>query len=107
LFGNDAFKKGDYQKAIENYTYAIECEPNNHIFRTNRAIAYATTKNWEKSLRDAEKSVEIMPSWIKGHLRRGVALFELARYQDAYNAFKQGLNFEPNNEELKKKNVGS
>jgi len=44
-----------------------------------------------------------MPSWIKGHLRRGVALFELARYQEAYNAFKQGLNFEPNNEELKKK----
>jgi len=93
--GNAAFQKKDFGKAIENYTYAIECEPNNHTYYTNRATAYAAMKNWEKSLKDAQKSVDINREWVKGHFRKGIALMELQRFEDASKAFDVAKSLSP------------
>jgi tetratricopeptide (TPR) repeat protein len=63
--GNEEFKKGNYEKAIEFYTYATEMDPKNHTFFTNRSLCYAQMKKWDKSLRDAEKSVQLKGDWEK------------------------------------------
>jgi tetratricopeptide (TPR) repeat protein len=63
--GNEYFKKGDYEKAIENYTYACEIDPKNHLYYTNRSLCYASMKRWDKSLRDADKSIALNPNWVK------------------------------------------
>jgi DnaJ family protein C protein 7 len=38
--GNEAFKRNNYQQAIELYSEAIDCYGNEPAFYTNRAIAY-------------------------------------------------------------------
>jgi len=99
--GNDEFKKGNYEKAIEFYTYATEMDPRNHVYYTNRALCYSTMKKWDKALRDAEKSVSIKPDWEKGHYRRGVALRELGRFQEAMSAFEKCTDLNPKAAEYK------
>jgi tetratricopeptide (TPR) repeat protein len=93
--GNEAFKAGDHAKAIEFYTYATEMDPNNPIFYTNRSFAYFKMGKFDKSLRDAEKSIKKDSNWAKGHYRAGMALMELERYKDAEASFKNAYNIDP------------
>jgi stress-induced-phosphoprotein 1 len=100
--GNAEFKNGNYEKAIEFYTYATEMDPKNHIYYTNRSMCYAQMKKWDKSLRDADKAVQIKVDWEKGHYRRGVALTNLNQPKEAFEAFQACLNIQPSNEDFKK-----
>lgn len=93
--GNEEFKKGNYEKAIEYYTYATEMDPTNHVFYTNRAMCYAAMKKWDKSLRDAETSLKYKKDWEKGHYRRGMALQNLGRLQEAVAAFQECVKLAP------------
>jgi len=97
--GNEFFKKGDYERAIENYTYATEMDPKNHIFMTNRSLCYASMKNWAKSLRDADKAIALKSDWEKGHYRRGVALSNLQRYEEAMQAFQKCMDLNPSSKD--------
>jgi tetratricopeptide (TPR) repeat protein len=99
--GNEEFKKGNYEKAIEFYTYATEMDPKNHVYYTNRSLCYASMKKWEKSLRDAEKSVSLKSDWEKGHYRKGCALRELGRYQEALSSFEKCSDINPKAQEYK------
>jgi len=101
--GNQEFQAGNYAKAVEYYTYACEMEPKNHIFLTNRSTAYAAMKQWEKSLRDADKAIALNGSWAKGFFRKGIALFELGQFQEAAGAFKKAASLEPENAEVQRR----
>jgi len=72
-------------------------DPKNHIYYTNRATCYAQMKKWDKSLRDAEKSLSLKADWEKGHYRKGVALFELGKFKEAVDALKTTLDLNPKN----------
>lgn len=41
---------------------------------SNRSGAYASKKDFDKALEDANKTVEIKPDWAKGWGRKGAAL---------------------------------
>jgi tetratricopeptide (TPR) repeat protein len=58
----------------EKFTQAIEIEPGNHVLYSNRSGAYASLKNFDKALEDANKTTEVKPDWAKGWGRKGAAL---------------------------------
>lgn len=58
----------------EKFTQAIELDPQNHVLYSNRSGAYASLKDFEHALRDANKTTEIKPDWAKGWGRKGTAL---------------------------------
>jgi tetratricopeptide (TPR) repeat protein len=99
--GNEYFKKGDYERAIENYTYATEMDPKNHIYYTNRSLCYSSMKKWEKSLRDADKAISLKSDWEKGWYRRGIALFNMNNYEDAMKAFERCTEINPTSADYK------
>jgi len=100
--GNAEFKQGNYEKAIEFYTYATEMDPKNHVYFTNRSMCYAAMKKWDKSLRDADKSISLNKSWEKGHYRRGAALQNLGQAKEAMEAYEVCMKQNPNNEDFRK-----
>lgn len=63
--GNEALQKGDIDGAINFYSEALKLDPNNHILWSNRAAAYATKKDWKKSLEDALQCVKLQPNFGK------------------------------------------
>jgi len=52
---------------------------------------------WDKSLRDADKSIKLNPSWEKGYWRKGNAHYELGQYTEALDAYKQAADLDPAN----------
>lgn len=93
--GNDEFKKGNHAKAIEFYTYATEVDPKNPVYFTNRSMCYYKMKEWQKSLRDAEKAVALNSSWVKGFYRAGMAQVELGLLKEAHANLLRAAELEP------------
>jgi stress-induced-phosphoprotein 1 len=53
---------------------AIELDPSNHVLYSNRSASYASLRDFDKALVDANKCVELNPGWSKGYGRKGAAL---------------------------------
>uniref|UniRef100_A0A7S1YDQ2 Uncharacterized protein n=1 Tax=Sexangularia sp. CB-2014 TaxID=1486929 RepID=A0A7S1YDQ2_9EUKA len=100
--GNNAFRSGDFEKAVEMYTLAIECMPKNPSYYTNRATCYAKMSQWSKVLRDAERSLKIDIDWVKGWYRKGQALSKMENHKEAHAAFVKACALQPDNGEFKK-----
>ncbi|KAK2983272.1 hypothetical protein RJ640_009286 [Escallonia rubra] len=75
--------------------------PTNHVLYSNRSAAHASLNQYNETLADAEKTVELKPDWPKGYSRLGATHIGLHNYHDAVSAYKKGLEFDPNNEALK------
>ena len=58
--GNTAMKEGDYQKAIEFYTLALEHIKDLKSIYTNRALAYIKRKKYQKAIKDCTNVIEYM-----------------------------------------------
>jgi stress-induced-phosphoprotein 1 len=99
--GNAAFSKKQYKEAIDWYTKAVQQEPNDATFYSNRCAAYMALDKFTEALRDSEHCIRIQPNWVKGWYRKGAALVSLGRYEEAVMAFKKGVELEPGNEDLK------
>lgn len=67
--GNQSFSNGNFQKAIELYTQAIELEKN-AIYYANRSFAYFELNQFKDSLEDAEIAININKDYAKvAHIR--------------------------------------
>ncbi|KAK3488446.1 hypothetical protein B0T13DRAFT_440929 [Neurospora crassa] len=100
--GNKAIAEKNFDEAIDKFTQAIALDPSNHILYSNRSAAYASKKDWDNALKDAEKTTEIKPDWPKGWGRKGTALFGKGDLLGANDAYEQGLKIDPNNAGMKK-----
>jgi hypothetical protein len=64
---------------------------------SNRSAALAGANDHIGALVDATAVVGLKRPWSKGHLRKGKALLALGRPDEALDAVKLGLSFEPGN----------
>ena len=58
-------KEGDYQKAIEFYTLALEHIKDLKSIYTNRALAYIKRKKYQKAIKDCTNVIEYMQVFEK------------------------------------------
>ena len=93
--GNELFQAGKIQAAIVAFTKAIDLDPDNHVFYSNRCAAYMKSDSKSKALHDAEKCIELAPTWSKGYTRLGAAQQSLKRFDNAIDTFKKGENSVP------------
>jgi stress-induced-phosphoprotein 1 len=57
--GNEAYKSRDFPSAISHYTVAMEADPKNMVYPTNRAAAYYEAGQYEKCIEDCNKAIEV------------------------------------------------
>eukprot|EP01138_Halocafeteria_seosinensis_P014815 gb/GECG01015123.1/.p1 GENE.gb/GECG01015123.1/~~gb/GECG01015123.1/.p1 ORF type:complete len:579 (+),score=129.83 gb/GECG01015123.1/:1-1737(+) len=99
--GNKALQEQRFDEAIAHYNKAIELDPSQHVFFSNRSAAYLSKGDAQNAFEDANKCVEIQPNWPKGYSRKGAALHALGRYDEAITTYDEGLKQDPNNDSLK------
>jgi stress-induced-phosphoprotein 1 len=85
----------------EKFTQAIELDPSNHVLYSNRSGSYASLKDFEKALEDANKTTEIKPDWPKGWTRKAAALHGTGDLLGANDAYEEALKLDPNNAQAK------
>jgi len=101
--GNQAFKLGKFQEAVEFYTDAIKLSKSEiHVLYSNRSAAFAANGDYKQAIEDAQHCIDINPSWFKGYFRLGKAFLTALDFDSAYSSFLKGIKLDPKNEELRK-----
>eukprot|EP01033_Poteriospumella_lacustris_P011191 gene11190-7962_t len=99
--GNKHLQAKQFDDAIKAYTEAINLNPNDHVFFSNRSAAYLSKGDAANALSDAERCIALNGTWPKGFSRKGAALHALRRYDDAIASYEQGLTVAPSDDGLK------
>jgi len=81
--GNVFFKSGDVNEAISMYTVSISCDPDAHVYYSNRSAAYQSRKSWKEALSDAERCLQKCRTFPKAYIHMGRCQLQLKRYDDA------------------------
>lgn len=100
--GNAAFAAGRFAESVDAFTEAISVDSSNHILFSNRSASYASLKQWDAALADAERAIQLQPDWAKGYGRKGAALLGLGRRLEARAAYEEGLARDPTNAQLQR-----
>ncbi len=105
--GNQAAKEGRLADAIDCYTKAINLDGSNHVYYSNRANIYHQLEDYEAALADAEKCIELKPSFGKGFLRKADALTAMGKRDEAVEALRDGIESCGNTEPLLSQRLSS
>eukprot|EP01118_Nematostelium_gracile_P006059 TRINITY_DN193_c0_g1_i1.p1 TRINITY_DN193_c0_g1~~TRINITY_DN193_c0_g1_i1.p1 ORF type:complete len:268 (+),score=88.73 TRINITY_DN193_c0_g1_i1:61-864(+) len=103
LQGNKEYSAGKYTEAVSSYSKAIDNDPNNHLYYSNRSAAYAGLSKWEQARDDAAKCISLKKDWAKGYFRKGLAEYELKKYDECIKTMNEGLAHDPSNTDLRDK----
>lgn len=98
--GNQFFKEQKYPDAVRHYTEAIKRNPKDPRAYSNRAACYTKLGAMPEGLKDAEKCIELDPTFSKGYSRKGAVQFFMKEYDNAMETYQEGLKHDPNNQEL-------
>lgn len=78
----------DYENAIKYYTEALELNPSNAIYYSNRSLAYLRTECYGYALADATRALEIDKNYIKGYYRRATSNMALGKFKAALKDYE-------------------
>jgi tetratricopeptide (TPR) repeat protein len=100
--GNAFFRASDYTSALSSYSRAVSlASSTNAKPLSNRAIVHLKLRDAASALRDAEAAIRCDPVFTKAYSTKGSALEQLGRRTEAMEAYRQGLQVDPNNASLK------
>jgi small glutamine-rich tetratricopeptide repeat-containing protein alpha len=94
--GNAAMQRKAYDEAIDLYTQAIQLDPLNPIYLSNRAAAYSGSQRHAEAKSDAEMATAADPAYTKAWSRLGLANFALGDAKASMEAYKKGIDAEGN-----------
>lgn len=67
---------------------------------SNRAACYTKLGAMPEGLKDAEKCIELDPTFSKGYTRKSAIQFFMKEYDKALETYQAGLKHDPNNQEF-------
>lgn len=100
ILGNEEFSKKNYEKSIECYTEAINLDPSNHLYFSNRSASYGALGKWAEAKADAKQCVALKPHFAKGFARLANAQRHLGQMTEAMESLKQGAKIDAGNGEI-------
>eukprot|EP00403_Amphidinium_massartii_P044006 CAMPEP_0178439132 /NCGR_PEP_ID=MMETSP0689_2-20121128/35987_1 /TAXON_ID=160604 /ORGANISM="Amphidinium massartii, Strain CS-259" /LENGTH=494 /DNA_ID=CAMNT_0020061629 /DNA_START=12 /DNA_END=1492 /DNA_ORIENTATION=+ len=98
--GNEAFYSKDYEEAEAYYSRSIQYTPSDPSTWANRALVRLKLENSQGALQDCEHSLALNPRYMKALHRKGKALYELGRYEEAVRSFQLALAESPGNTQI-------
>jgi tetratricopeptide (TPR) repeat protein len=77
--GNELYKRGDYQGAINKYTQAIDAAPTVVAYYGNRAAASFMLGKYKEVITDCNRAIVFDPTYFKGYVRKAKAQLAMVR----------------------------
>jgi tetratricopeptide (TPR) repeat protein len=93
--GNEYRNKGDYEKAITDYTEALRLDPQLAKAYANRAVAHFHLKEFEKAITDSTQAIRINPRYAEAYHNRGTAYFSSGNQNEALADINRAIKLNP------------
>ncbi|KAJ3287813.1 Serine/threonine-protein phosphatase 5 [Borealophlyctis nickersoniae] len=100
---NKLFAGKKFDEAIEKYTQAIVRNPNVAAYYANRAFAYIKMELYGAALRDADSSIALDPTYVKGYYRRAVGNMAMNKLKEAIKDFRSVVKVAPKDTDARNK----
>lgn len=88
-------KKGDYQKALNDFDETLKLSPSNYKAYINRGIVYGILGKDNLAIMDFQRASEIYPRDENIYVNRGISFYRLGEYKNALNDFARALRLKP------------
>ena len=108
--GNKAFQTKRYQAAIEKYAEAINLDPTDPVFYTNRAACLTELSKYNEAIKDCELAVALGKAngvnnlgqtqtledrlFAKTYMRMAIAYEKLGKFKEGLEAAQKGQKYE-------------
>ncbi|XP_072032097.1 outer dynein arm-docking complex subunit 4-like isoform X3 [Amphiura filiformis] len=99
--GDVLFKQGEYKKALESYSTALEIEPADKNCLVARSKCHLQLGNADEALRDAEASLEEDKEYHKGLYQKAEALYQKGDFEMALVFYHRGNKLRPELQEFR------
>jgi tetratricopeptide (TPR) repeat protein len=93
--GLAAYKAGNYDDAIKDYSKAIELDPKYSIAFFNRGHALSKIENYEQAIVDYTKAIELDTKFTVAYNNRGYSYRKMGNYQQAIKDFNKAIELNP------------
>lgn len=101
--GNEAYKNGDFDLALEKYTAALKISKeakDKAVLYKNRAAVYLKTEDYKSVVKDCTECLELCPKDPKALFRRAQAYESLDQQEKAYADARALQAVDPKNKEV-------
>jgi stress-induced-phosphoprotein 1 len=86
--GGEFFKAGDFPSAIKEFDEGLRRDPTNVAIYSNRSFAYIKLMEPAQAIKDANKAIELDPTFVKAWARKGTCHQMMKEYHKALEAFE-------------------
>jgi tetratricopeptide (TPR) repeat protein len=93
--GIDAFVNKDFSESVEEFTKAIEINPDFALPYVSRGAALMRMHRIEESIADFDHAIELDPDYPKTYHLRGLARVEVEDHQGALEDFGNAIDLDP------------
>jgi tetratricopeptide (TPR) repeat protein len=87
--------RGDFDRAIENFSEAIKLKPNFAAAYNNRGIAYYNKKDYDREIADYTQAIRLDPDYAPAYYNRGIAYNNKGDYDRAIADCTQAIRLDP------------
>eukprot|EP00058_Branchiostoma_floridae_P013087 XP_002598575.1 hypothetical protein BRAFLDRAFT_118336 [Branchiostoma floridae] len=99
--GDKLFDNGEYRKALESYSTALEIQPEDKTCLVARAKCYLALGDSDAALRDAEAALKDDKEYIKGLLMKAEALYSKGDFEHSLVFYHRGHKLRPEVDEFR------
>jgi tetratricopeptide (TPR) repeat protein len=96
--GDEYYSAGEYEKAIEYFTKAIEQDPECALCYRKRGNIHYALRHYDEAIADFSDAIEIDPEDVSTYEIRGLTYHVTGRYSDAVHDFTMIIELHPDNE---------
>jgi len=93
--GAAALETEDLAKAVHHFTKAIEADPKFAEAYSQRAIAHCLLEQWDRSMADCQRTVELMPCHFNAWAGLGHCHAHEGRWKEALSCYQKALSINP------------
>ena len=95
--GQDTMQRGDMVEAVEHFSAAVACDPDNAILVYNRRFAYLEADELELAKADFDLVIEMTPDDPDAYFRRGLCHKKQDNNAGAVKDFTRAIKLHPKN----------